>query len=191
MPTYVKQMIFCLLIWLASGLPPSSFPVVLRQWSIGGFCITAALAVSSSAPGSPWPVGWQSNLGWRGPQDLSSPTPSLKRGQLWDQYRLLRALSGQVLKTFKDENCTTSLGNLIHCFIVPMVKMCLLIPVRAAVNCLALSLWHPSYTTWQAAVTYSQSHHFSRQNKPSSPSHSSQGKCSIPNHLGGPPINSL
>lgn len=128
------------------GLPLDCLPLDF-QLSIGGFCITAALAVSSSAPGSPWPVGWQSNWDWRGPWKLSSPTPSLKQGQLWNQHRLLRALSGQVLKTFKDESCTICLGNLIHCFIVPVVKKCLLIPARAAVNCLALSFWHPPCMT--------------------------------------------
>lgn len=157
------------------------------QLSIGGFCITAALAVSSSAPGSPWPIGWQSNWDWRGPWELSSPTPSLKQGQLWNQHRLLRALSGQVLKTFKDESCTICLGNLIHCFIVPVVKMCLLLPARAAVNCLALSFLTSSLYD---SLRYSQSHHSSRQNKLSSLSLSSQGKYSGPSHLGGLPINS-
>lgn len=48
------------------------------------------------------------------------------------------ALSSQVLKTFKDEK-STSLGNLIHCFTVPIIKMGLLVPVTAAGDGLALS----------------------------------------------------
>lgn len=55
-PTYVKLMIFCLLIWLASGLLPSRFPVVPRHWYIGDFCITSALEVSTSTSGSPWVI---------------------------------------------------------------------------------------------------------------------------------------
>lgn len=64
-------------------LPPSRVSVFLGQWSTGGFCVTAALAVSSSASGSCWPQGWQGHLGLREPQEMSShkvdlPSPITK-----------------------------------------------------------------------------------------------------------------
>lgn len=47
---------------------------------------------------------------------ISSPNPS-KQGQLWDQLRLLKALSNWILKTCKDGGCTMPLGNLFHCWL--------------------------------------------------------------------------
>lgn len=44
-------------------------------------------------------------------QELCSPTSSSNKGQLWDQSRLLRCLFSQILKTFKDDDCTASLGS--------------------------------------------------------------------------------
>lgn len=44
-------------------------------------------------------------------QKLSSPTSWSNKGQLWDQTWLLRGLFSQILKTFKGDDYTASLGS--------------------------------------------------------------------------------
>jgi len=64
----------------------------------------------------------QDNSGWKGPQEVASPTSCSKQGQLWSQTRLLRALSRQVLKSSRDGDGTASLGSLLYCLAVLRVK---------------------------------------------------------------------
>ena len=56
--------------------------------------------------------------GQMGPQEISIPTSFSKLGQLWNPIIFLRALSIWVLKTYKDEEGTMSLDNLLHCLAV-------------------------------------------------------------------------
>lgn len=56
-------------------------------------------------------LGLQDNLGWKGLQEVPSPTSCPKLDQMWHQIRLLGALCSWVLKTPKDVDSTTSLGN--------------------------------------------------------------------------------
>lgn len=60
------------------------------------------------------------HLGQKTPHDISSPTSCSKQGQLWDQTRLLRVFFSCALKTLKDGDCTTTLGNLLRCLIFLM-----------------------------------------------------------------------
>lgn len=60
------------------------------------------------------------NFGWKGPWEISSPTPCSKQDRLWGQNRLLRTLSSLVFKSSKDADCIV--GNLFYCLTVLMVK---------------------------------------------------------------------
>lgn len=54
-----------------------------------------------------------------GPQEVYSPIACSQLHQLWLQTRLFLApLSSWVLKTSKDRDCTTSLGNWFQCLAV-------------------------------------------------------------------------
>lgn len=93
------------------------------------------------------------NSGGMEPQEVSRPTSCSKHGQLLGQTRLLRALSNWVLKTWKDEDRTNSLGNLPHCFTVLMGKKVSLYPiwtslVSAYACCLSASFHAPLCRAW-------------------------------------------
>lgn len=62
------------------------------------------------------------NLGWKGPQEVYSPTSCSKQGQLQDRIGLYVTLSSQVLTSPKDGGSTTSLGILLHCLTVLVLK---------------------------------------------------------------------
>lgn len=95
--------------------------------------------------------------------------------------------------------------NLIHCLTVLMVKMylvwtffcfsscplSLVIPLCLIVNSLASSFQWTLYSHWQAVVRCPRSHVFSRLNKPTFLSLSSQGKCSSSQASWCPLLNSF
>lgn len=60
----------------------------------------------------------QVSTGGKGPQQISSPTTCTNQGQLWDQTRLLRALSSRVLETSKERVYTVSVSNTFQCLTV-------------------------------------------------------------------------
>lgn len=65
--------------------------------------------------------------------------PSAQGKVSWDQTNMLRALSGLVLKSSKDEDCTTSLG-IFLCVPVLRVKRFFFIPLISSLSiCLILS----------------------------------------------------
>lgn len=66
--------------------------------------------------------GSWNNLGWKGPQEVYSPTSCSKQGQPQDRIGLFVTLSSQVLKTSKDGGSITSLGILLHCLTAPVLK---------------------------------------------------------------------
>lgn len=70
------------------------------------------------------------NSGGKGPQEVTRSTFCSNQCQLIGQARLLRALPSWVLKTYKDEDRTNSLGNPPHCFTVLMGKRVFLISHR-------------------------------------------------------------
>lgn len=58
---------------------------VWKEWTRGRVCSAVMYVVYSITE-------LYINLGWKGPQDIFSPNPCSKQGQLWDQTRVLRAL---------------------------------------------------------------------------------------------------
>lgn len=58
----------------------------------------------------------QGNSCGREPLQISSAAFCSRQGQLWEQLRLLRALSNQILKFSKGGGDTNSLDNLLECF---------------------------------------------------------------------------
>lgn len=109
---------------------------------------------------------------------------------------LLRALSSQILKTSKNRDSTTSLGNLLYCLTVLMGKkflmtlslklsfiglslLPLIIPLSAKIRAW-LCLLSNSPQTPGSSVRSSCTHLFPLLNKPWFLSFSSQKKCSSP-----------
>lgn len=118
---------------------------------------------------------------------------------------LLRVLSSQILKTSKNRDSTTSLGNLLYCLTILMGKtflmtlslklsfislspLPLIVPPSAKTRawlCLLLS----SPQAPGATVTSTCTHLFPRLNKPWFHSFSSQKKCSSPDCPGDPSLS--
>lgn len=100
-------------------------------------------------------VGPEENSVWKVTQEVIRLKLQLKEGSaLRGQVRLLGALSSLALKISKDEDCTSSMGDVFHYMNVPMVKKVLLI---ASLNLLRfklypLSLVLPPYTTMKSLV---------------------------------------
>ena len=105
-------------------------------------------------------------------------------------------------KTFKDKDCTSSLGNLCHRLTVLIVRKFLLVsslnicfylcPLsvillpHTAVKSPALSTQWPYRKHW-GLLSGPWTHYCSKINKLNSPSHFSQGKCSRHHHHGACP----
>lgn len=64
----------------------------------------------------------QDNSGWKGPPEESSSTLHWKQGQQWNWLRLPRAFPTWVLENSGNEDCTTSVWNLLQCWLIPRVK---------------------------------------------------------------------
>lgn len=110
------------------------------------------------------PAGFWVPTGWRGSQEVSSPTPCPKKGQLWAQTRLLMACSPQSVKPSWDREGTDSWdSDLLLCLTLhgntsgkasPQTQ-----PKRAATCTSCLSPWQPvlphlSCLMWQKQMQY-------------------------------------
>lgn len=124
-----------------------------------------------------------------------SPTSCSKQGQLWSQIRLIRLSPHKVLKASEQGDYTTAWRNLFPCltdftvkqfFFISSIKfscfkccpLSLVLLPLTTVNRLAPS-WQPPCGHWKACSS-SWNHLFSRLNKSSSISLSSQDECSSP-----------
>lgn len=109
---------------------------------------------------------------------------SSKKGQIWVQIKLLRALFSLVLKTSQEGDCTSCLGNLLQYLTFLLGKKLFLIPwlmfyIQTYAWCLSSSQhhcedlgqssWWPPHWCCQAAIMSTWSHLFSRLNKSSAP----------------------
>jgi len=120
---------------------------------------------------------------------LVQPPASMSR-DIFNQTRLLRALSNLTLNVSRDGESTTSLGNLCQCFIALSVKnfflvsnlnlpsfslkpLPLVLSLHALVKSPSPAFLQAPFKYWKAAIRSPQSPLFSRLNSPSSLSLSS------------------
>lgn len=103
-------------------------------------------------------IGSEDNLGGKGPLNVCSSASCSKQSQLRGQRKLFRVLSSWISKTCTDGDCTTSLGSLFQCLIIPTMKRFFLWPKLNlfCFNLYLLPLTRPPLSTVKSLVPLSR-----------------------------------